>query len=374
MVNALKRMDKKFLIMAGLIICLPIVLIIFLAIIQGCGNNKITHEKYEEKMISALQNYAKDTDKLPTEEGEVLTVELSKLVSKGYLKSTEELLDDTTCEGSVSVRRNGSSIENNNGGFLSYTVDLKCKAYSTVHLVDKIKEEVTTEGDGLYKDNDSYIFKGKKVKNYITFFGQNYRIVSIDKDGVLKLVKAEAEMPEKLWDNKFNVETNRTTGKNIYKDSVMLDYLLNDYANPKKFTEQAKEYMIAYDVCTGKRSATNYEINSSIDCSEKLEKQIISLLNVSDYSKASLDPDCLNLKSLSCNNYNYLYGSASSTWTLNGPLENTYEVILLSNGLMELVNANTYNSYNLVIYIDGNHLYSTGIGSSNDPYVIGSEK
>ena len=40
MVNALKRMDKKFLIFAGLIICLPILLIVFLALIQGCGNRK----------------------------------------------------------------------------------------------------------------------------------------------------------------------------------------------------------------------------------------------------------------------------------------------------------------------------------------------
>ena len=86
MVNALKRMDKKFLIMAGLIICLPLVLIIFLAIIQGCGNNKITHEKYEEKMISALEKYAKDNDKLPEQEGEVLTVELSDLVKKRIYK------------------------------------------------------------------------------------------------------------------------------------------------------------------------------------------------------------------------------------------------------------------------------------------------
>lgn len=374
MVNALKRMDKKFLIMAGLIICLPLVLIIFLAIIQGCGNNKITHEKYEEKMILGLQNYAKDTNKMPKEEGEILTVELSTLVKKEYIKSSEDLLDDATCEGSVSVRRNGSSIDINNGGFLSYTVDLKCKAYSTTHLVDKIKEEVVTEGDGLYKDNESYIFKGKKVKNYINFFGHNYRVMSIDKDNILKLVKIEPEMPERIWDNKFNVETNRTSGKNIYKDSVMLDYLLNDYSNVKKISAKAKEYILAYDACTGKRNSTNLAIDSSIDCSEKLEKQIVSLINISDYSKASLDPDCSSLRSQSCNNYNYLYGTASSTWTLNSTLDNTYEVILLSDGIMELINANTYNTYNIVIYIDGNHLYTTGSGSSNDPYILGEEK
>lgn len=374
MVNALKRMDKKFLIMAGLVICLPLVLIIFLAIIQGCGNNKITHEKYEEKMISALEKYAKDNDKLPEKEGEVLTVELSTLVKKEYIKSTEELLDDTTCEGSVSVRRNGASIETNNGGFLSYTVDLDCKAYSTLHLVDKIKEEVVTEGEGLYQDNDSYIFKGKKVKNYITFFGDSYRILSIDKDGILKLVKVETEMPERIWDNKFNVETNRTTGKNIYKDSAMIDYLLNDYSNSKKFSDEARKYMVAYDVCVGKRGVMDTTIDSTLDCAEKLENQVISLMNVTDYAKASIDPDCSSLRSLSCNNYNYLYQIASSSWTLNSSSENSYEVILLSNGLMEMVNANTYNTYNLVIYVDGNNLYTTGSGSSNDPYVVSEAK
>ena len=93
MVNALKRMDKKFLIMAGAVICLPLILIIFLAIIQGCGNNKITHEKYEQKMISALEKYAEDSGKLPEKEGEILTVELSTLVKKEYIKP--EYLFDT---------------------------------------------------------------------------------------------------------------------------------------------------------------------------------------------------------------------------------------------------------------------------------------
>jgi hypothetical protein len=304
----------------------------------------------------------------------VLTVKLSTLVKKGYIKSTEELLDDTTCEGRVSVRRNGTSVETNNGGFLSYIVDLKCKTYSTIHLVDKIKEEIVTEGDGLYQDNDSYLFRGKKVKNYITFFGHNYRIMSIDKDGILKLVKVEPEIPERIWDNKFNVETNRATGKNIYKDSVMVDYLLNDYSNTKKISTKAKEYVVAYDVCVGKRNSSNLAIDTALDCSEKLENQLISLMNVSDYARASLDPDCSSLRTPSCNNYNYLYGIASSTWTMNGILDNTYEVILLSDGLIELMNANTYNTYNLVIYIDGNNLYTTGTGSINDPYVIDKEK
>lgn len=370
MVNALKRMDKKFLIFAGLIICLPLLLIIFLAIIQGCGNTKISHEAYEKKMISALERYIDDTDKTPSEEGELLNIKLSTLVDKGYIKSTDKLLDDDSCEGSVSVRRNGSSLEQNDGGFLNYTVELDCKNHKTTHLLDKLMDDVVTEESGLYKVENAYIFKGNKVNNYINFYGNTYRIMSIDNNGILKLVKNEPESTNRIWDNKFNVETNRSSGKNIYKDSVILEFLLNDYFNAKKINSKARKQIVAYDVCVGKRNSNNYTIDAAIDCSEKLEKQVISLLNVSDYAKASLDADCTSLNSRSCNNYNYLYGSVSSTWTLNASLDNSYDVLYLADGIMSSQIANTYSEYNFVIYIDGNQLYTNGNGSSNNPYVI----
>lgn len=370
MIDALKKMDKKFLIIAGLIICLPIIIIMFLAIIQGCGNRKVSPEKYEEKMISALEKYIEDADKTPKKEGEILTVKLSTLVDKEYIKSTEDLLDDSTCKGSVSVRRNGASVESTKGGYLNYTVNLECKEYKTTHLVDKLKENIVTEESGLYQDGEVYIFKGNKVKNYINFFGYVYRIVSIDKDGVLKLVKSESEGTGRIWDNKYNTETNSSSGKNIYKDSVILESLLDDYANDRKIDSSARKHIVAYNSCIGKRSNINYSIDSSLDCSENLENQVISLLNVSDYAKASLDSECKDLNSYSCDNYNYLSGVADSTWTLNTSSDNTYEVIYLSNGIMDVQNANVRDYYNIVIYIDGNELYTSGDGSEKNPYVI----
>lgn len=369
MIDSLKKLDKKFLIIAGMIIFIPILIIVALVIIQGCSNRKMTYEQYEKKMIEAAQKYVNNSDKVPSVEGEVLTIKLSTLVKKEYIKSTEEAIGDTTCKGNVVVRRNGSSVETTNGGFLNYIVNLDCDKYSTINLVDKIKENVVTEGSGLYQNGEGYIFKGDKVNNYITFFGHNYRIVSIDKEGILKLIKSEAEFNDIIWDNKYNIETNRNSGHNIYKDGIILNYLLEDYKNTKKINTKAKEHIVAYDTCVGKRNNTDYSINNSTDCSEKLEKQVISLLNISDYAQASLDVNCVNLRSRSCNNYNYLYGVVSSTWTSNASLNNTYEVIYLSDGLMEVQNANTYNSYNIVIYMDGNELYTKGIGSVNDPYV-----
>lgn len=370
MISALRRLDSKFLIMVGCLIGIPIVILLLLAIMQGCGNKKISHEKYEEKMLEAAEKYASKKTKDLTEEGSVVTVELDELVQAGYIKSAEKLLDDTSCNGSVSIRRNGSSIESTNGGYLNYTVNLTCKDYKTTHLIDKIKEEVVTEGSGLYQTENTYIFKGDKVDNYIMFFDNLYRIMSIDENEILKLVKVYSETPSRVWDNKFNVETNRYSGKNIYKDSNMLAALNHDYQNTKKISTKAKQHIVAYDVCIGKRSNSDHVISNEVDCSEKLEKQVVSLLNISDYAMASLDPDCKDLRSRSCGNYNYLRNIVSSTWTLNASKDNTYDVIYLSDGLMELNNAKTSMRYNIVLYVDGNELYTEGKGTETNPYII----
>lgn len=370
MVDALKKLDKKFLVIAGCLIILPIILIVFLAIIQSCGNRKLTYDKYEKKMVSAASKYFKDNDAVPSLEGETSNVKLDKLVEEGYIKSPDKLLNDKTCTGSVTVRRNGVSIEQNEEGFLQYTYTLNCDNHSTLHLVDKLKEDLATEESGLYLVGDEYIFKGDKPKNYITFYGKNYRIMSIDKDGIVKLIKDEPEITRRMWDNKYNTEVNHPYGKNIYKDSLILSYLINDYKNVKKISDDAKQQIVAYDVCIGKRKSSNYDISKDIDCSEKLENQVISLMSISDYALASLDPDCNTTISKSCNNYNYLYNIASSTWTLNSTSDNTYEAIFISAGLEELQNANNYNEYNIVIYIDGNMLYKSGSGSLENPYII----
>lgn len=369
MIDVLKKLDKKFLIMAGCIIFLPIFLIIIIAIIQGC-NRTITYDKYEEKMISATEKYISDKNIQPIEEGETVSVKLNELVDSKYIKSSEKLLNDNTCEGKVTVRRNGASVDTNDGGYLNYLVTLNCKEYSTPHLIDKLKEDVVSEGSGLYVYGDGYIFKGDKPHNYITFFGKKYRIVSIDKNGILKLLKEEPEITSRVWDNKYNTEVNYTYGKNIYKDSKILSYLLEDYKNVKKISTKAKAHVVAYDTCIGKRDYNDYSINKGIDCSEVLEKQVISLINVSDLALASTDPECNSVKSKSCRNYNYMYRIASSTWTSNTPSNNSYEVFYISSGLLEHQNANRYNEYNIIIYIDGSEIYKEGKGTFEEPYII----
>ena len=143
-----------------------------------------------------------------------------------------------------------------------------------------------------------------------------------------------------------------------------------DYENPKKISKKAKSHIVAYDVCVGKRSSTDYSINRDTDCSEKLEGQVISLVNISDYAMASADPECNSTNARSCRNYNYLSNVSLSTWTLNAASDNTYDVLFISDGLQRSQLANSYNEYSIVIYVDGYEAYNGGTGTANDPYIL----
>lgn len=63
-----------------------------------------------------------------------------------------------------------------------------------VDAVTKLKENVVTSGAGLYQDTtfNDYIFKGKNPNNYLLFNNELWRIMSINSDGTLKIMKAKA--------------------------------------------------------------------------------------------------------------------------------------------------------------------------------------
>ncbi|MDO4963240.1 MAG: hypothetical protein Q4E75_03995 [bacterium] len=369
MVDALKKMDKKLLIIAFCIIVLPIVFVLFLILLRGCSDNGISYSSYEEKMVAATKKYLEKEKIKLSDEGSYEIVNLDILVDKKYIKSASKLLKDDSCTGFVSVRRNGSSIEENKGGYLNYIVNLSCNNYKTAHLVDKIKENITNSESGLYLFDGIYVFKGDKPSNYLNIFDKSYRIVSIDENNILKLVSDPTGI-SRIWDNKYNIEIDHNYGINLYKDSSILSYIVEEYKNKKKYPINLKEKMMAYDVCIGKRSSSDFSISRELDCSSRLPKQLVSLPNVSDYALASYDPDCKDIKSKACKNYNYLSLVASSTWTLNAASDNTYQAFVMSDGIAYVEDTNTYNEYNTVIYIDGNELYQEGTGTKTNPYLI----
>ena len=365
-----KNIDKKILILAGLIIVLPIFTMLLLVTLQSCTNRGNSYESYQRLMAKSADRYLKKNNLLPKKQSEVSLVKLETLVAKKYIKSPEKQFDDESCTGFVKVRRTGVIPEKNNEGFLNYIVNLKCKEYKTESFKDiLIKKEVKT-GSGLYSNGNEYIFKGDRTKNYFSFYGKEYRIMGIDSKGYIKLIRSESEPISRSWDNKYNVEAKHSYGKNIYSDSLILQYLLVDYENAKKINKETKKHIVSNDLCIGKRSVKNFEIDRTIDCSEVIENQLLSLMTVSEYAMASNDPDCNATNSRACNNYNYLYRVAPTTWTPNAVTENTYDILFIANGIMNYASANQYNEYNVILYIDGDETGITGTGTYEDPYTI----
>lgn len=80
-------------------------------------------------------------------------------------------------------------------GYAAFSTNLTITAKGNIHnltTIDNLKSKVVTEGDGLYIDTyeeGRYIYRGGNPNNYIKFSNELYRIVALEKDGTVKIVK-----------------------------------------------------------------------------------------------------------------------------------------------------------------------------------------
>lgn len=365
MVEKLKQIDKKYLIVfVGIvgILFLIIIVAVIIKLFSGPGKN---YESLENKLVKAAEKYISNEDITPIEKGEKLVITADTLIAEDYLKELSKYIDDT-CTAQVTVM--------NNGGVALYIPDVQCTEYKTTHLKEKLIDDNlvvdSTEKypSGLYEENGEYIFKGKYPNNYVSFGGIIWRILRIDSNGDLRVIKVQTEEDPYYWDTKYNVATKGSTGINEYETSLFVERITAKYS---KFKDEHKKHLIEHSVCIGKRSRTDVEIGLSIDCEQILEKQYISTLSITEYALASLDENCVNLASGSCKNYNYLNSVLTTAiWTTTASNETTYQIYTLGNNSTRLKAANEENKYHWVIHISGEELYKSGTGSVSDPYII----
>lgn len=80
-------------------------------------------------------------------------------------------------------------------GYAAFNTQLSLKAKGNIKskkAFDMLKENVVDEGDGLYKDiyeDGRYFYKGTNPNNYITFNNETWRILSVETDGSLKIIR-----------------------------------------------------------------------------------------------------------------------------------------------------------------------------------------
>lgn len=364
MSDKLKQIDKKYLIIVGAIFGILILIVVIAVIAKAISGKNLSYEKIENKLVEAAQEYIADGEVDIPAEGESIVITDAELISAEYIKELSEYTDDT-CSATITVM--------NNGGLGLYIPDLQCNEYMTQHLVTKIiDDQLVTESIidgtyqfGLYQVDNEYIFKGKEVNNYVSFGGVIWRIIKIDSNGNLRLIKTTPEDDKIVWDEKYNVDIEKSYGINDYANSYLAETLNNDYNG---FKDENKKHLIQHNVCIGKRGQLDIGISYDFDCSALLEKQYISTLTTLDVPMASLDPNCTTVVNGSCTNYNYMVNIDG--WTVNSYSDNTYEVFAAS-GIIGKKRASKKSNYYWVVYVSGQELYTIGSGTAEDPYVIG---
>ena len=340
---------------------------VVILLISSCGT-KLKPDGLEKKIIERSKNYySTHKDELP-KENTSLTLSLDDLVNKKIIKKLDRLLDkNTTCTGTL-------TIENNNNYYM-YSPNINCNTgndiYNTLNLKETLLENVVTSGNGLYSIGDSYFFRGDNLNNYLVFDGLLWRIVKINDDGTIKVIEAGKRDPV-VWDDRYNSETTSSTGINDYTNnninSRIKDELDKIYQTKQVLTSDAKGYIKQTSLCIGKRGLEDTTNDGSIECSSRLDKQYLGLLQLNEYITASLDPNCVNANSISCSNYNYLASFKNSYWTITANKDKSSQVYKINDTVMA-TGASNSGMARIVINLSEN-TNVTGTGTENDPYVV----
>ena len=276
-------------------------------------------------------------------------------------------------------------------------------AYREVEQFDEslynhlINNKVTT-GDGLYDIGNKYVFKGKNPDNYFYFLDNLYRIISIENDKTMKLVKVSSVKTEIPFDksgyrNTLNNPycTHATTdagggeyfGCNLWstfdnmttQNSSLLDYLNNDFYNSVHFMVQDKILERTYNVGPVKSYLIDDVINE--------EKELtwtgkVGTLVTSDVLLAGFDG---GLTTTDSNNYlKNLSNEYLNIWTMNGLKGSSYDVqMVIRNSVINPRRASrtSQNSGSIVIkygvvpvFNISSDIFSEGNGTMETPYTF----
>lgn len=362
--NELKDKLMKYLLIIAIV---AVVIIVILFVFSNIANGKKTYSDVEDIMINASKKYYTDnSSSLPKSNGGTVEVSVQNLVNNKYMKSLDKYIKNTSCTGKVVV-------ENNDDNYI-YIPYLDCgSTYKTTELYRKVtdKENIVTSGNGLYSYSDGYVFRGDNVNNYVSINDALWRIVKVTTDNEVVLTKQDKGISiSQPWDDRYNTDKGYNVGINDFNVSRLKDTLnsLYDDKEANLFSDDIKGHITSHNLCIGKRG---YNDNQGNECSVQSESMKLGLLTVSDYIRASLDGSCVSAASESCQNYNYLVNEEYDWWLLTASNENTYQAYYVNNyGKVDISNTSSGKKIRPVIYLNSKTMFTSGTGSSTDPYKI----
>ena len=234
---------------------------------------------------------------------------------------------------------------------------------------DAILEDVPVvdSGDGLYKDKyeDRYIYKGKNVNNYITFNNEMWRIVSVESDKTIKIMKDES-IGNIAWDSSNSSNWARPATLNTYLNESYLTDTLNT---------TAQNQIVTKDWNIGGVASDDTDLSSSIsDENSKKWNGKVALITVSEYIRSNSNQE-------NCNSVGQVYHSqicGQTTWMLynvefwmtlsHGTSSSVYSVE--SDGTLYGGYASYKAPVRQSVYLSSDIKITEGDGSQNNPYQI----
>ena len=377
----LKKIDKKIWRLIGIIVGIIILLVLIALLINLMGKERLDYTGIENKMVTVSKKYYKDNEMfLPKIDGNSTEVSLDTLVKDGYMKDPSVYMNNNSlsCIGRVTVTKSGDTY-----GYYPY---LNCGGkYETTYLSNKLKKNIVTSSDGLYKLNqyivlkngekknsEVFVYRGEAVNNHILINDVKWRIVKIDDNGNIVVIYDGKDPNQDLysvWDDRYNTDKDGNYGKNDYLVSRAKENLEKIYKG-NFLSSDLKSKLLSHSACIGKRGDSDTTNNGSIECSKVLKDVYLSLLPVYDYINASLDSNCKKVTDLECSNYNYLNTYSSSWWFITASKAKSHLVYKVSSDGITSSSASNSGRLRMVGVIDAKTIVSGGDGTDENPYIV----
>ena len=206
--------------------------------------------------------------------------------------------------------------------------------------------------DGLVKDDDKCIFVGSNPNNYIKFNNDLYRIISIENDNKVKIIKDDSL-------------SNEVYNGNSWTSSNVREYLINYY---DKLESNITTNGIFY---YGDISSQNLVSNIYINNNSRFNTSNIGLLSITEFLKAGVCDSSNTWDKLFSNNpckqNNWLYNK-NEFWLIN--TTRNIPMYITRDGNISYTYEGSKKDVRPVLYLKANLGIVSGNGTKDNPYTI----
>ena len=259
--------------------------------------------------------------------------------------------------------------------YAAFNTQISLKAKGNIKKVtaaSKLRKLANNKSsDGLVADtyeNGRYFFKGADPNNYITFNGEEWRILSVEYDDTIKIVKNSSIEDSLPFDS----------GKNSdWSSSSLSKYLNETYVNTLADVDSITEHSFAAGATTLNSDYTNLSLNEQvISENSNYWSGRIGLLTASEYLRANTNSEECGSLYLNNTNYencrttNYLsklsVPSYTLLWTMSPIVNNTVNIdeqdnTLSQDGVTESSEPMDVQTEDEGLVLDANYNYAFGI-------------